>query len=783
VFRICGSDKSVDEISGSVRMRYIGKKIEKIDGLELVKGTPAYTSDLDTNNNALVIKILRSPHPSAKIVDIDKTEALAVDGVECVLTYKDVTDKKFTLAGQSYPEPSPYDRSLLSEYVRYVGDEVAIVAAVDEKSAEAGLKKIYVKYEVFEPVLDLDSAVDNANLVHRDGVHTNFDIGSEPNRNIASSFYTEQGDVEAELEKCDIVVEKTYRTQAQAHAMMETYRATASIDVNGRLQIMSSTQIPFHVRRHLSRILDIPKSKIKIIKPRLGGGFGGKQTASVEMFPAIVTWLTKKPSKIVYTRQETFSCTTSRHSMRLKVRLGSDNEGNMKVVDIEGLSDTGAYGEHAPTVFFVVGHKTLPLYAAAKACRYHGHAAYTNKMPAGALRGYGATQGTFALESVVNELANKLNIDPAELRLKNLIKQGDRHPELDGSTPEMPATLKSSKLQKCIETGKELIGWSEKYPAVKVSGTKVKGYGMAVTMQGSGIAKIDTATAIIKLNDDGFFTLMHSASDMGQGSDTVLTQIAAEVLEVDMDRIVTVSDNLDIVPYDPGAYASSGTYVTGNAVIKACEEMRRQILESSMKLMQTSQAELEYLGSEIKASDGRVMELSELAKRLCSFEGKDQLIAKGTFGGDTSPPPFIAGFAEVEVDLETGKCDVTDYVAVVDCGTVINENLARTQVEGGIAMGIGLGLYEDVVYSGTGRMVSDSFMTYKIPCRLDINSIRVAFESSNEPTGPFGAKSVGEVVNNTPAPAIADAIFNATGLRFTELPITPEKVLLGLLNR
>jgi len=758
-------------------MKYIGKKIGKVDGIELVKGTPAYTSDFDTNNNALIIKILRSPHPSAKILDIDTSVAEAMEGVECVLTYKNVTDIKFTLAGQSYPEPSPYDRSLLEDTVRYVGDEVAIVAAVDEQTALRAIDTIKVKYEVLEPVLDLDTAVDNPNLVHADAPFVNFDIGSDHKRNIASTFYTEHGDVEAELKKCDVVIERTYRTQAQAHAMMETYRATASIDVNGRLSIMSSTQIPFHVRRHLSRILGIPKSKIKILKPRLGGGFGGKQTASVEMFPAVVSWITKKPSKIVYTRHETFSCTTSRHAMRLSVRLGSDKQGNLKVVDIHGLSDTGAYGEHASTVFYVVGNKTLPLYAKAKAFRYHGHAVYTNKMPGGALRGYGATQGTFALESAINELANDIGVDPIELRLKNLIQVGDRHPVIDD-----PTGLKSSALEKCIETGKRMIGWDDKYPAVYLSDSKVRGYGMAVTMQGSGIAKIDTASVVIKLNDDGFFTLTHSASDMGQGSDTILTQMAAEILEVDMDRIINISNDLDTVPYDPGAYASSGTYVTGNAVIIACKDMKKQIIDASSRLLGVDASELEYSGDKVHGG-GKTITLDELGEKLCSFEGKDQLVTKGTYGGDTSPPPFIAGFAEVEVDLGTGKCEVTDFVAVADCGTVINENLARVQLEGGTAMGIGLGLYEDVVYSKTGRMVSDSFMSYKIPSRLDIPNIRTAFESSYEPTGPFGAKSIGEIVNNTPAPAIAHAIFNATGLRFAELPITPEKVFLGLLEK
>ena len=589
--------------------------------------------------------------------------------------------------------------------------------------------------------------------------------------------------MEAELAACDVVVEQTYNTQAQAHAMMETFRATTSFDVNGRLQVMTSTQIPYHVRRHLSRILGIPKSKIKILKPRVGGGFGGKQTASLEIFPAIVTMKTGKPARLVYTRRETFSCTTSRHAMQLKVRLGADKKGNIKAVDIFCLSDTGAYGEHAPTVFWVVGQKTLPLYGKAKACRYHGHALYTNKSPAGALRGYGATQGTFAQESAINELADKLQIDPAELRLKNLIAEGEAHPELCGSTLKNPAVLASSSLQKCIEKGKELIGWESKFPQVRLSETKVRGYGMAVTMQGSGIAKIDTASVIIKLNEDGFFTLSHSASDMGQGSDTVLNQIAAEVLDVRMDQVVVCSFDLDTLPYDPGAYASSGAYVTGNAVIRAAEDMKKQMSSAVAKILGVDASEVRYEAGNFTTPDNRTMSLSELAVKLCSFGGMDQLVAKGTFGGNTSPPPFIAGFAEVEVDLETGESELLDYVAVVDCGTVLNKNLARIQVEGGVVMGIGLGLYEEVRYSNNGRLATNSFMEYKIPSREDILEIQVAFEESHEPTGPFGAKSLGEVVCNTPAPAIAQAIYNATGVHFRELPITAEKVLLGMMKK
>ncbi len=760
-------------------MKYVGKEIPKIDGVQLVKGIPAYTSDLDINNNALVVKLLRSPHAHAEIISIDSSKALELEGVECVLTYEDVSQKAFTLAGQSFPEPSPYDRRILEKTVRYVGDEVAIVAAIDERVAERALKLIKVEYKVLEPVLDLDKAIDNKVLVHSGDVHVNFDIGHDQSRNIAASQVQEFGDVEKELAASDVVVERTYKTQAQAHAMMETYRATTSFDVQGRLQVMSSTQIPFHVRRHLSKILDIPRSKIKVIKPRLGGGFGGKQTAQIEFIPALVTIKTGKPAILVYSRTETFSCTTSRHAMQLKVRLGSDHEGNIKAVDIYCLSDTGAYGEHAPTVFWVVGQKTLPLYGKAKACRYHGHAVYTNKPPGGALRGYGATQGTFALESAINELAEKLGLDPAELRLKNLTDEGQFHPALCGSTPNAPKALDSSSLHRCIKKGKELIGWQENYPSDTLSESKKVGYGMAVTMQGSGIAGIDTATVTLKLNEDGFFTLSHGASDMGQGSDTVLSQIAAEILEVDLKQIIINSYDLDTIPFDPGAYASSGAYVTGNATIRAAEKMREELCSAAAQYLKTQET-IEYSEGVLSTEGGSKVELSELAAHLCSFAGQDQLVTKGTFGGDTSPPPFIAGFAKVKVDIETGESRVLDYVAVVDCGTVLNKNLARIQVEGGIVMGIGMGLYEEVRHTSKGRLSTSSFMEYRIPVREDIYDITVAFEESNEPTGPYGAKSIGEVVCNTPPPAIAHAIYNAVGYRCFDLPITAEKVLLSI---
>lgn len=765
-------------------MRVVNQPITKIDGIDITTGKPVYTDDL-CNNNALVVKILRSPHAFAKIKSINTEKAESIDGVECVLTYRDVPNVRFTMAGQSYPEPSPYDRLILDQYVRYVGDEVAIVAAVDEKTALKAMKLIKVDYEVMEPVLDFEKAESHSSIVHpEDDLHINFDIGINKEKNIASSYKIEVGDVETELKNSDVLVEETYYTQAQAHAMMETYRTFTYFDHNGRLTVVSSTQIPFHVRKLLARALQLPSSKIRVVKPRIGGGFGGKQTASVEVFPAIVTLKTGKPAKIIYNRRETLSCTTSRHAFRIKVRLGADNEGNIKAIDLQGLSDTGAYGEHASTVFSVAGHKTLPLYNKAKAARYMGNAVYTNKMPAGALRGYGVTQGTFALESAMNELAHKLNMDPTELREKNIIKEGDANPILGGSEDGKPVVLASSTLDKCILKGKELIGWDEKYPRKVINENKIRAVGMAITMQGSGIAGIDTASAVIKLNEDGFYTLLIGATDMGQGCDTILAQMAAEILDTTMDKVIIHAADTDISPYDPGSYASSTAYVTGNAVIKAAEDMKKQILEFGAKFLGISEKEVEFDGETVKIIDGKYsISLNEIARRTVSGEGKTQLIGKGSFGGDTSPPPFIAGFAEVEVDKETGNIDLIDYVSVVDCGTVINPNLARIQVEGGVVQGIGMAMYEDVKYNDLGKMQSDTFMQYKIPCRKDIGKITVAFESSYEPTGPFGAKSIGEVVINTPSPAIAHAVFNAVGVNVRSLPITPEKVLRGIFEK
>ncbi|MGL5329277.1 MAG: xanthine dehydrogenase family protein molybdopterin-binding subunit [Peptostreptococcaceae bacterium] len=752
-------------------MSFVGKSIPKTDGLAIATGKPVYTDDL-SSKDALVVKILRSPHANAKIINIDTKRAMLVPGVECVLTYKDVPNVRFTLAGQSYPEPSPYDRLILEDRVRYVGDEVAIVAAVDEKTAIKAMNMIKVEYEVLDAVIDFETAIDNKVIVHEEERHTNFDIGMERERNIVSTHDYTKGEVEKVLEGCDVVLEETYYTPAQSQAMMETYRAYNYMDHLGRLVVISSTQIPFHVRRHLSRALNIPTSKIRVIKPRIGGGFGGKQTACVEIFSALVTLKTGKPAKLIYTRKETFNCSNSRHAMKMNVKIGATKDGIIKAIDIDALSDTGAYGEHASTTFGLVGEKSMPIYNKLEAARFKGSVVYTNKMPAGAFRGYGATQGCYAVESTINKLAVELNMDPIDLRLKNIVKEGE-------VTFAYDKHINSVDLEECIRKGKEMIKWDEKYPSKDLGNSKVRSVGMALTMQGSGIAGIDTSSVEVRLNDDGKYTLYVGSTDMGTGSDTILAQMACDILETTMDNITVVSADTDIVPYDPGSYASSTTYITGMAVVKACQELREKITKVGAERIQVAKELAEFDGERVFCDD-KSISLFDLAVDFTMGIDKNQLIGFASYGSPVSPPPYMVGFVETEVDKQTGKVSIVDFVGIVDCGTVINKNLARIQTEGGIVQGVGFALFEEVRYLENGQMDTNTFMQYKIPARCDVGEVRVDFVETYEPTGPFGAKSIGEVVINTPAPAIQDAIYNAVGVRINNLPMTPEKIFMEM---
>lgn len=760
-----------------MRMKYVNQPIRKKDAMALVTGKPVYTDDI-APKDCLVVKVLRSPHAHAEILEIKKDIAEKLPGIVCVLTYEDVPQKRFTMAGQTYPEPSPYDRLILDKRVRFVGDAVAIVAGETEKAVDQAMKVIKVKYDVLEPVLDFHEAKDNPILVHpEDNWQALCPVGADNKRNLCASGLEEHGDVDKVIAESDVVVENTYHTKAVQQTMMETFRTYTKMDTYGRLNIISSTQVPFHVRRILSNALDIPKSKIRVIKPRIGGGFGAKQTVVAEVYPAIVTLKTGRPAKIIYTREESLIASSPRHEMEIKVRIGANKDGHIRGIEVKTLSNTGAFGEHGPTTVGLSGHKSIPLYSKAEAFRFQYDVVYTNKMSAGAYRGYGATQGIFAVESAINELAVKLNMDPVALREMNLTREGDVMHAYYGETAN------SCTLDRCLERTAEMIGWKEKYPCRVMPDGKIRGVGITMAMQGSGISSVDTGSVSIKINDDGFYALTIGASDMGTGCDTILSQMAADCLDCSVDDIIVYGVDTDVSPYDSGSYASSTTYVTGMATVKACQTLVDKMKAYGAEKLGCSVDDVEFDGEKVYSlKDGSSISRKDIGNAIMCA-GENALFATEAHSSPVSPPPFMAGAVEVEVDPETGSVKLIDYAAVVDCGTVVNPNLARVQVEGGLVQGIGMALHENITYNEKGELAENSLMQYKIPTRMDMGKLRVEFDSSYEPTGPFGAKSIGEIVINTPAPAIAQAIYNATGLRFTELPITPEKIAMGMMDK
>ena len=758
-------------------MKYVNKPVPKTDAMSLVTGKPVYTDDL-APSDCLIVKILRSPHANAWVEEIKTDAAKKIEGIACVLTYEDVSHKRFTLAGQTAPEISPWDRYIIDKHVRFVGDPVAIVAGETEEAVDKALKRIKVKYRVEEAVLDIHTAKDNLILVHpEDDWYMPIPAGGDNKRNLCSSNVEEVGDVDAMLEKCAYTVDQVYHTKANQQTMMETFRTYCYMDHFQRLTVVSSTQIPFHIRRIVGNALNIPSSKVRVIKPRIGGGFGAKQSSVSEVFPALVTWVTGRPSKIVFSRKESMIASSPRHEMEIHIRMGADENGIVKAIDLYTLSNTGAYGEHGPTTVGLSGHKSIALYRHTEAYRFAYDVVYTNMQAAGAYRGYGATQGIFAVESAADELAHKMGMDPVKFRELNMPMEGEALP----GYPDVPVNG-SCTMDKCLARAKEMIGWDEKYPFRDMGNGKVRGVGIAMAMQGSSIAGIDVGGADIKLNEDGSYTLALGCSDMGTGCDTILAQMAADCLDTDMKNIVVFSVDTDISPYDSGSYASSTTYATGNAVIQACGELRKRIHAFGAQMLGVSAEDSDFDGEKVRTEDGKEVTLQQIAgKATCGVCSELQVVKE--YSSPISPPPFMVGAAEVEVDKETGQIDVIDYVGVIDCGTPINPNLARVQAEGGIGQGIGMVLYEDVQYTDKGKIRNNSFMQYKIPNRMDIPKVRIEFESSYEKTGPFGAKSIGELVIDTPCPAIANAVYNATGVRVRELPITPEKVAMGILAR
>ena len=756
-------------------MKTVNQPMRKKDAMQLVTGQPVYMDDV-IPQDCLIVKLLRSPHANAIVQEIDTSRALLVPGIEAIYTWKDVDQqgRRYTQAGQTYPEPSPYDRLVIDRHVRFAGDVVAILAGKDEKCVDKAMKLIKVRYEVLPAVLDYHTALDNPVLVHpEENWESLAQVGADNKRNLCAHDESGAGDIEAVLAGCDVVIDHTYHTRTCQQAMMETFRTYCSIDAYGRLNVLSSTQIVFHCRRILANALHIPKSMIRVAKPRIGGGFGAKQTSVCEVYPAFVTWKTKKPSKIIFSRYESQIASTPRHEMELHVRLGATKDGIVRGIDLYTLSNTGAYGEHGPTTVGLSGHKSIPLYGKAEAFRFVSDVVYTNHMSSGAYRGYGATQGLFAVESAVNELADKLGIDPFVIRQRNIVHEGDVMPAYYGQVNT------SCALDRCLQAVHDNIGWDEKYPVRDMGNGKVRAVGMGMAMQGSGITSVDVGSASLKINDDGFYTLSIGAADMGTGCDTILAQIAAEVLECPLDNVTVLGADTDSSPYDSGSYASSTTYVTGKAVEQCAEQLKQKICQVGAGLLGLDERAVVFAGNAVTSEDGTQRATLAQIAAASQCGSNTALEAVVTHSSEISPPPFMVGAAEVEVDLETGEAQVIRYEAAVDCGTPVNPNLARVQAEGGILQGIGMALTENVTYDDRGMPQENSLMQYKIPARNDIGHIHVVFESSYEGTGPFGAKSIGEVVINTPLPAVADAIYHATHKRFYELPITREQIALA----
>ncbi len=766
--------------------RVVGKSVEKVDAFSLSMGKPLFTDDIPFKN-MVHVKMLYSPHAHAKIIEIDTSDAEKYPGVLGVLTYKNASQILHTTAGQGYPEPSVYDTRLFNKKVKYVGDRVAAVAAETTQIAEEALKLINVKYEVLEPIFDWDKSYGNPIVIHDEGeAKYLIPVAYDPDKNLVAHMDAEVGDLSKGFKEADLVVDRTVRNHYAQHCPLEPHVSISYSDEHDRLVIRTATQVPFHARRIVAQVLELPLSKVRVIKPRIGGGFGTKQEITTEIIAAAFTLNTKRPVKFECTRKEEFISTRTRHPMTVRFKAGVKKDGTITAMDMKVLSNTGAYGTHGLTVMSNTGSKTLPLYHCDN-IKFIGDTVYTNLPIAGAYRGYGGTQAAFAMEIVIDELSKGIRMDPAEFRLKNHIKPGESSPifkALGEGGEGHEQTVDSVGLSDCIKLGADAIGWWDREDHKKKynTDTKKRGFGLACLMQGSAIPYIDMAAAYAKMNDDGSFNLLVGATDIGTGSDTILAQIFAEVLGLDMSDVIVLSSDTDLTPFDKGAYASSTTYLSGQAVLNLANKIKTQLLDYAAKMMSVPASELELGNNKeiIHTKSKKTLSFSDIGTKALYTDQQQQIGAVASELAKKSPPPFCAHFAEVEVDIETGKVTVLRYVAAIDCGTPINPKLVIGQTEGALVNGLGYALSEQFIFDARGKLLNPSFGNYKVMTTTDLPEIETIIVKTYEPSGPFGAKSIGEPNISGPMPCLSNAIHDAIGVRITEPPYTPDRVFTAI---
>lgn len=772
----------------------VGKSAVKVDAQKLVQGNPAFAADIDLHD-MLIAKVLHSPLAHARIIDIDVSKARELPGVAAVLTYKDIPRVVYSTAGQSDPIPGPLDTFSLDSTVRFVGDRVAMLAAESEEIAQRALELIKVEYEELPVLLDSGKAMlPDAPIIHTEKEYVNF-AGSDPQKNLAADIRIDIGDVEKGFSEADQIFEADYEVPKVQQAHIEPHVVVTYWDEDDRLVVRTSTQVPFHARRVLAPVLNLPVKRIRVIKPRIGGGFGGKQEILIEDIAAHLTIATGKPVKYEYTREEEFIAARSRHPMKIHMKTGVKKDGTITANSMYCLTDTGAYGCHALTVTGNTGHKSMALYVGDGVyrkkpnIRFYADVVYTNHPPAGAYRGYGVPQGYWAVDRHMEKIATTLGLDPLEFRLKNALRSGEMQPFSttwsEGREPK-PEIVQTVGLEKCVQSGKKAIGWDEKYNNPKWHAATPKPYlrkgiGVAAVMQGTAIPYLDMGAASIKINDDGSFNLLIGATDLGTGSDTVLAQMAGEVLGVPVEDIIVLSSDTDTTPFDKGAYASSTTYISGAAVTKAAQDAAQQIVERAAKMfhergVEVDQHELVLKDRKINTPTGESISLAEVALNSLHHTDQVQIMATASYFSPVAPPPFGAQFAEVTVDSETGQVTVDKLVMAVDSGVVVNPQAATGQLEGGMSQALGYAVCEEMTYDAKGNPNERDFEEYHIFRSDEMPELKAMFVESYEPSHPFGVKAVAEIPMDGVAPAVANAIQDAIGVELYVIPATPERV-------